>query len=131
MNDVHILQIPVPDPGGADTLLLLKAPSDSHGGGITLLAAHAVNHAATGSGTTFTFALHKFSNAGTPAVNGTISDTLGGTAAPWTDSVPKEFTLDADYIFLDAGEWLALSYVEVNSGNPTKGEICVHYVMGK
>ena len=129
--DVKILSIPISDPEGADTLLLFKAPTDSQGGGIRLLAAEAVNHAATGSGTSFSYALHKYSNAGTPAVNGTISDTIGGTASPWADSVPKSFTLDSDYTFIDAGEWVALSYVEQTNGAPTNGVISLKYVMGK
>lgn len=129
--DVHILPIPIPDPAGDDTILLFKAPSDAAGGGIRLVNAYAVNHAATGAGTSFSYALHKYSSAGTPAVNGTISDTIGGTASPWADSVPKSFTLDSDYTFLDAGEWLALSYAEQTSGNPTNSVITIQYVMGK
>lgn len=128
--DIKVVTIPFPDPGGADTLLVYKAPSANYGGGQRLLDAYFVNHAATG-GTTFTCALHKFSNAGTPAVNGTIAAAIGGTAAPWADSVPKQFTLDQDYAFLDAGEWVAVVYAEVNAGNPTNGELILHVMNGK
>jgi len=91
----------------------------------------AVNMAATAGGTSFTLALHKYSNAGTPAVNGTISDTIGGSADEWADSVPKEFTIDSDYSFLDADEWLAVAYAEENSGNPTRAYITIKYEVGK
>lgn len=129
--DVHILSIPVPDPGGDDTILLFKAPEDAAGGCIRLIDAEAVNHAATGSGTSFSYALHKYSNAGTPAVNGTITAAIGGTASPWADGVPKAFTIDSTYGVIDAGEWVALVYAEQSAGNPTKSHITLHYVMGK
>lgn len=130
MKDVHIVSIPVPDPAGDDKqLFLMKAPKDSYGGGITIVGAEAVNGTATNSGTTFTYQLLKYSNAGTPAVNGTISSAIGGTAAPWGDAVPKDF--DPTHIFMDAEEWLVLDYQEVGSGNPTNSVINIHYVMGK
>lgn len=130
--DVHEVVFFPGDPGGDNKqLFLLKAPLDAVGGGIRLVGAHAINTAATGSGTTFTYQLLKYSNAGTPAVNGTVSDILGGTADPWAANVPKAFTLDADYTFLDAGEWLVLDYQEVTNGNPTLSSIVVQYVMGK
>jgi len=119
------------DPGADDKqLFVLKAPSDSIGGGVRLLAAYAVNNAATAAGTTFTLALHKYSSAGTPAVNGTIAAAVGGTADYWADSVPKSFTLDSDYTFLDAGEWLVADYQEVATGSPTAGSLVVQYALG-
>ena len=119
------------DPAAADTMLVLQAPSDDIGGGIRILEAMAVNMAATAGGTSFTLALHKYSSAGTPAVNGTITDTLGGSADEWADSVPKEFTIDSDYSFLDADEWLGIAYAEENSGNPTRCYVTVKYAVGK
>jgi len=128
---VVVQPIYIGDPAGSDTLLIWRAPTDAVGGGVRIVGAEAVNHAATAGGTSFTLALHKYSNAGTPAVNGTITDTIGGSADEWADSVPKEFAVDSDYSFLDAGEWLALSYAEENSGSPTNAFINVKYLMGK
>jgi len=131
-GEIHVVTIPIVDPGADDKqLLVLKAPADATGGGITLVDAYAYNGAATGAGTTFTYQLLKYSNAGTPAVNGTISDVLGGTAAPWAAGVPKEFTLDTSYTFIDAGEWIVVDYQEVTNGNPTNSAVVLHYVMGK
>lgn len=128
--NTQTLCIPVEDPAGDDTILLFKAPSNAQGGGIRLLSAHAVNMAATNSGTSFSYALHKYSSAGTPAVNGTISDTIGGTTSAWADGVPKDFTLTAAQTFIDAGEWLALVYAEQGSGNPTRSHIVIQYLLG-
>lgn len=119
------------DPGAADTMLVLQAPSDDIGGGIRILEAMAVNHAATAGGTSFTLQMLKYSSAGTPAVNGTITASIGGSADEWADSVPKEFTIDSDYSFLDADEWLAIKYAEENSGNPTRCYVQVKYAVGK
>ena len=130
-GEIHVQSIYIGDPGAADTMLLWQAPSDDIGGGVRILEAMAVNMATTSGGTSFTLALHKYSSAGTPAVNGTITDTLGGSADEWADSVPKEFTVDSDYSFLDADEWLAVAYAEENSGNPTRAYITIKYAMGK
>lgn len=132
MNTKQVV-IPVPDPGGSDTLLIFKAPSANNGGGRRLLEASFVNHAATSGGNAFSLALHRFSNAGTPAVNGTIASAIGGTTAllHWGDSIPKAFTIDHDYSFLDAGEWLALVYTEIGTGNTTNGQLVLTFADGK
>lgn len=130
--DVKIASFAIGDPAGDDKqLFLLKAPENAKGGGITIVDAEIVNGATTSGGTTWTGALHKYSNAGTPAVNGTIAAALGGTTDYWAAGVPKAFTLDSDYVFLDAGEWLVLDYQEIATGNPTNAFLNVHYVMGK
>ena len=130
--DVQTLVALPGDPGGDNKqIFLLKAPLDGVGGGLTLLDASAVNTAATGAGTSFSYQLLKYSSAGTPAVNGTISAAIGGTATPWAANVPKAFVLDSAYAFLDAGEWLVLDYQEDTSGNPTNSAIVVHYILGK
>lgn len=129
-QEVKIVSFPIADPGGDNKqLFLFKAPEDAKGGGITIIDAEGLNTAATGVGTTFTYQLLKYSNAGTPALNGTISDILGGTAAPWAANVPKQFTISAG--FVDAGEWVVLDYQEITAGNPTLSWINIHYVMGK
>lgn len=120
------------DPGADDKqLFAFKAPSDALGGGCRLLQAYAVNNAATAGGTTFTLQLIKYSNAGTPAANGTISAAIGGTADYWADSVPKAFTIDSDYSFFDAGEYLVIDYQEVAAGSPTAGSVMLLFQVGK
>ena len=130
-DSINIVSVAVPDPGASDVLLLFKAPSDVTGGGITILAASAVNGASlAGAGTTFTYQLLKYSTAGTPAVNGTITNIIG-SATQWTDMVPQAFTPVAGSQFVDAGEWVALDYAELNSANPTNSRVEIHYVMGR
>lgn len=125
------LSYPVGDPGGDDKqLFLYKAPSDSNGGGVTVLSASAVNGAAlAGAGTTFTFQLLRYASNGT-VCNGTVSNALGSDTQ-WGAEVPQSFTIDASYQFLDAGEWLVLDYQELNAGNPTLATVTVNLAMGK
>lgn len=111
----------VPDPAGDKTIKLFKAPTDAQGGGVTLLAAEivcsgTVTHSLGVAGTTFTGALHRYST--DYAVNGTITDTLGGTDVGWGANVKQAWTVDTDYAFIDAGEYVVLDYAEVNAGNP-------------
>ena len=128
--DTKTVVIPFPDPATGDTMLVYKAPTAALGGGQRIVDAYFVNHAATSGGTTFTLSLHKYSNAGTPAVNGTIAAAIGGTTDYWADTVPKQFTLNSTYAFLNAGEWLAVVYAEVATGNPTRGELVLHIQNG-
>jgi len=132
MNNVHIVSIPLVDFGGDDKqLFAFQAPEDAEGGGITILGASAVNGAATGAGTSFGLALHKYSNIGTPAVAGTIAAEIGGTVSPWADGVPKDFTITAAQAFIDAGQWVVLQYEEYTNGTPTNGHVNIRYVMGR
>lgn len=127
------ITVPVPDPGADDKqIFLYQAPTDALGGGVRVLSATAVNGAATGAGTSFSYALHKYSSAGTPAVNGTIAPAIGGTAATiWADAVPQAFVVSETYAFLDAGEWLVLDYQEDNASAPTNSTVTVNFAMGK
>jgi len=127
--NVNIVSLPIGDPAGADVLFAFQAPLNAKGGGITIQAASIVNGAATSGGTSFTGQLLKYSNAGTPAVNGTISDILGGSADEWADAVRKLFAISAGWV--DAGEWVVFNYVEENSGNPTNAICNIHYTMGR
>ena len=131
--DQFVVSTVIPDPGADNKqLFLYKAPSDALGGGVRLVQAYATNGAATNAGTSFSFALHKYSSAGTPAVNGTIAAAIGGTAAtPWGAGVPQAFTLSSTYSFLDAGEWLVLDYQEDNAGNPTNAVVTCIFQVGK
>lgn len=128
--DVKTISFPVPDPGADDKkLFVLKAPVDSKGGGITITEAYAVNNATfAGAGTTFTLQLLTYSNAGTPAVNGTVSNILG-SASPWTADVPQQFTVSDGWV--DGGEWVVLDYQEITAGNPTNCYVTLSYVQGR
>ena len=82
------------DPGADNKqLYLLRAPSAAMGGGITILSGEVVqggtvtNSLGVG-GTTFTVALHKYTNAATPALYGTVAASVGGTALGWGAGVP-------------------------------------------
>lgn len=129
-QDVHTLSVFVTDPGADDQQLFIgKAPTDANGGGITILDAYAVNSAAlAGAGTTFTFQLLTYSNAGTPAVSGTISNVIG-SATQWGADVPQQFTISDAWV--DGGEWIVCDYQELNAGNPTLAHVVVHYTMGR
>ena len=137
--DTKILSYALGDPGGDNKqLFLLRAPSAAFGGGITILSGEAVQGAAVANslgvgGTTFTLALHKYTNAGTPAVYGTIAAAIGGTAVGWGAGVPNAFTIttSGSTNYLSPGEWLVLQYNEINAGNPTNGFAQLKYVMGK
>ena len=127
-----VVSFHVPDMGADNKkMFAFQAPEDAEGGGITILGASVVNGAATGAGTSFGLALHKYSNAGTPAVNGTIAAEIGGTVDPWADGVPKDFTISSTYNFVDAGEWVVVQYEEYTAGNPTNCAMNIRYIMGK
>jgi hypothetical protein len=103
-------------------IFLYKAPSAANGGGVRILSASAEVITSQAAATSFSLALHKYSSAGTPAVNGTIAAAIGGTAATyWTAGVPQSFSIDTTYAFLDAGEWLVIDYQEDGTVTPTGG----------
>lgn len=108
-----------------------KAPDADEGGSVRIVSAHAVNAASTGSGTSFSLALHNYGTGGT-AVEGTIAAAIGGTAdsAQWTADTPREFTLTAAQAVLDPGEWLVLDKQEDNSSDPTRGVVVINLQHG-
>lgn len=130
--DYNILSVSLSEAAGDDaSLYVLKAPSAANGGGLTILEAYVIDEGATTSGTSWAVALHKYSSAGTPAVNGTIAAAIGGTSDPFAKGVPKTFTIAAAYRFLDAGEWLVIEKTEDNSSDPTHGYVTVSWIPGK
>lgn len=119
------------DPGESDKLIpLFPAPSASNGGGITILAAWAVNGTATTGTTSHTLTLANLGATG--AVNGgTIAAAIGGSADHWVEKTPKAFTIDATERYVDAGEWVGLRYLEHTAGTFTNpASVVVQYVMG-
>lgn len=137
--DVHVVTYALGDPGGDNKqLYLLRAPTSAQGGGITILGGEAVQAGSAAlshgvGGTTFTLALHKYTNATTPAVYGTVAAAVGGTAQGWGAGRPNEFTIDTSGTlrYLGPGEYLVAQYNEVNAGNPVLASIIVRYAMGK
>ena len=130
-QDIRITSVSTTQLQGDDvTFFALKAPSAANGGGLTVLAAWAVDDAATTSGTSYSLALHQYSSAGTPALAGTIAAAIGGTADPFAAGVPKAFTISSTYQFIDAGEWVAIQKEEDNSSDPSSGMVIIHWVPG-
>lgn len=137
--DVKILTQIVADPGGDNKqIYLLRAPSNAQGGGMTILSASAVQAGSAAlshgvGGTTFTYALHKYTNATTPALYGTIAAAIGGTTEGWGAGRVKEFTIDTagSANYLSGGEWLVLQYNEVNAGNPLLNTVTIAYIQGR
>lgn len=101
------------------------------GGAVSITEAWAVNHAATSSNTSFTVALIRYSNAGTPSVIGTIAPAVGGTSDHWQLDVPKRMVINDDNDVLESGEWLAVRQTGQNNGTATFGKVIIHYVGGK
>ena len=128
-GDTFTVTIPISASPAANQYAV-RAPADGVGGGITIKKAYAVNQATTSGTATYTLALHKWSNAATAALSGTIAAALGGTADHWTDDVPKEFTISDGW--LDAGEWCLINYAAVAGGAPTAGgAVVIQYQMGR
>jgi hypothetical protein len=118
MNPVHVMSMNLSEML-AGTHLLWQAPSDGEGGGLTILGAGLSGITA---GTT-TVALYTLSNAGTPAINGTICAAFGGTIAA---GVP--FTATVTDGWVDGGEWVGAVIV----GAPVDGDILsMRYTMGR
>jgi hypothetical protein len=134
----NITSYAIDDPAAAATIYLLRAPTAAQGGGITILGAEAVQSGTASlshgvGGTTFTLQLMKYTNAATPAVYGTISNAIGGTAVGWGAGRTNEFTITTSGTtnYLSPGEWLVADYVEVNAGNPNNLSLVVRWVYGK
>ena len=115
--DVHVVPLPLGAYNGATHVPLAKLPAN--GGGITVLEAHLVGPAA---GTVIGGLLVTLTDAGTPAINGTIGAFAGTvvTAA----GVPAALTVSTPYVGADywigfdqtsgtvpAGTFISLSYI--------------------
>ena len=123
MSDLLTVSTVIVDPEADNKqLFIFQAPSAGRGGGVTILSAAAETLTSQTAGTSFSLQLLKYSSAGTPAVNGTISGAIGGTAATyWHAGIPQSFVINTTYAFLDAGEWLVLDYQEDGTVTMTGG----------
>jgi hypothetical protein len=105
---------------GANHRPLFKVPSN--GGGITILDVHATGMAA---GTSIGLLVVTASDAGTPAINGTVG-AFAGTIV-YAEGVVFEATVSSAYVA--AGSWVC---VDQTSGTaPANTILSVSYVMGK
>ena len=115
--DVHIVNIPLGAFSGATEFPFVYLPDT--GGGITVLSAHL---GGTAAGTAIGGKLVTMSDAGTPAINGTIGAFAGTvvTAAGvvFAATIATAYVGGGKWIGFDqtsgtipAGSWLALSYV--------------------
>lgn len=106
----------------AGTVFILTAPSGANGGGITVTDVAAIDSGAH----TIPYKLLKYSNAASPALNGTVA-TLSGTFAAGTTTLVGALGPNN---YLQAGESLVL--VWTGAGTPAvDGRVYDHYQMGR
>lgn len=118
--DVHIVSAPLGAFNGATELPLVYIPAK--GGGITILDAQLVG---TAAGTVIGGQLVTMTDAGTPAIAGTIGAFAGTVVA--AAGVPAELTIST--AFVDDGQWIGF---DQTSGTVAAGAfINIAYVTGK
>ncbi len=119
-NEIQIMSLPLGAFNGATEVPLQKLPDNF--GGITVLEANLVGPSA---GTVIGGKLVTMSDAGTPAINGTIG-AFAGTVVT-SAGVPAECTISAP--FVDAGYWIGF---DQTSGTVPAGTfVSVSYQTGK
>lgn len=115
--DVHVVTLPVVLTGATE-IPLCHVPTE--GGGITVLDADLIL-----AGTTVGGKLVTMTNAGTPAINGTVG-AFSGTATV-SATIPDALTVSDGYVA--GGEWIGF---DQTSGTVTAGSfVSLSYVMGK
>jgi len=118
--DVHIVSAPLGAFNGATELPLVYIPAK--GGGITILDAQLVG---TAAGTVIGGQLVTMTDAGTPAIAGTIGAFASTVVA--AAGVPAELTIAT--AFVDDGQWIGF---DQTSGTVAAGAfINIAYVTGK
>lgn len=115
--DVHVVTFPLALTGATE-VPLFQVPSS--GGGITVLSAHLLGT----SGTAVGGKLVTMSDAGTPAINGTVGAFAGTVTASAT--IPAALTISGS--FVAAGYWIGY---DQTSGTVTTAHVALAYVMGK
>ncbi len=115
--DIHVVTAPVVLTGATEIPLI---HFETGGGGATVLSADFIN-----AGTAVGGMLVTMTDAGTPAINGTIgafAETI--TASP---TVPAPLTISDAYVA--AGEWIG--YDQTSGTVPAGSFITLSYIMGK
>ena len=115
--DVHVVVLPVALTG-ATQVPLMHVPTGY--GGITVLEADLIN-----SGTAVSSLLVTMTDAGTPAINGTVGSISGTTTV--SDTIPQAFTISDGYVA--AGEWIG--YDQTSGTVPAGAFVSLAYVVGK
>ena len=115
--DIHVLSVPVVLTGTTE-IPLLHFPTGF--GGMTVIGADLIN-----AGTTVGGKLVTMTNAGTPAINGTIGAFAGTVTASAT--IPAPLTVSDGYV--SAGEWIGFD--QTGGTVPSGSFISISYVMGK
>jgi hypothetical protein len=120
-------QYVVVNPGAtqADGGLIFVLKASAISGGITVVAAQAVN---TSAGT-FNIVLQNYGASGAVA-GGTIAGMAGGTATVWGSDVPQELTIAAANAFVDAGEYLVAKNVAGDGNLTVDASIMIEIVEG-
>lgn len=119
MDNVQICSLPIGSYNGATEIPLLKVPDNF--GGMTVVEANLL----AGAGTAVGGKIVTMSDAGTPAINGTVGAFAGTvvTAA----GVPAECTISTPYVA--AGYWLG--YDQTSGTVPAGAYIALSYLTGK
>lgn len=115
--DVHVFTLPVVLTGATEIPL---AHFPTGGGGCTVLGADLIN-----AGTSVGGKLVTMSNAGTPAINGTIGAFAGTVTA--SASIPAALTISDAYV--GPGEWIGFD--QTSGTVPAGSFLSLSYVMGK
>jgi hypothetical protein len=120
-------QYVVVNPGAtqADGGLIFVLKASAISGGITVVAAQAVN---TSAGT-FNIVIQNYGASGTVA-GGTIAGMAGGTATVWGSDVPQELAVTAANAFVDAGEYLVAKNVAGDGNLTVDASIMIEIVEG-
>lgn len=117
--DVHVVNLPVGAFNGATEVPLIQIPAS--GGGVTVLQAHLIG----ADGTAIGGKVVTLSNAGTPALNGTVGAFAGTVVTAF--ATPAALTVSS--AFVAAGYWLG--YDQTSGTVPAGSYISLAYVMGK
>jgi hypothetical protein len=115
--DIHVVTAPVVLTAGTEIPLI---HFETGGGGCTVLSADFIN-----AGTAIGGMLVTMTDAGTPAISGTI----GAFAGTITDSavIPAPLTISDAYVA--AGEWIG--YDQTSGTVPAGSFVSISYIMGK
>lgn len=116
------VHVPLPPVGGT---AWVRLPTADGGGACQVVDVRVINGAATASTASFYVDVVKASNAGTPAVNGTIAATIGGTASHWAVGVPQGAAPTASAGRVDAGEYVGVRCVQQTIGTVTAPASCM------
>lgn len=108
--------VDLPATGGT---AFVRVPPAGVGGAFTVTGVEVWFGATTSSTISVVVDVLKYSNAGTPALNGTIAASIGGTADHWAVGVPKRPTVSAANAKVSAGEYVAIKTTAQGGGTVT------------